>query len=71
MQGPRRRLSAIPGGVPEPWAMPPGCAFAPRCADRLAACDDGPPPFATPQPGHRAACLRATVAPMLAEGALA
>jgi peptide/nickel transport system ATP-binding protein len=71
IHGPRRRLSAIPGGVPEPWAMPPGCAFAPRCAHRLAACDEGPPAVATPAPGHRAACLRATVAPMPAEGAFA
>jgi peptide/nickel transport system ATP-binding protein len=71
MEGPRRRLSAIPGGVPEPWAMPPGCAFAPRCPHRVAACDSGAPPVATPEPGHRAACLRATVAPVLAEGAIA
>jgi peptide/nickel transport system ATP-binding protein len=71
MDGPRRRLSAIPGGVPEPWAMPPGCAFAPRCALHVAACDAGLPPVATPEPGHRAACLRATVAPMLAESAVA
>ncbi len=34
IDGPRRPLAAIPGGVPEPWAMPPGCAFAPRCAAR-------------------------------------
>jgi peptide/nickel transport system ATP-binding protein len=71
MDGPRRRLSAIPGGVPEPWAMPPGCAFAPRCAHRLAACDAGLPPVVAPQPGHRAACVRATVTPMLAESAIA
>ena len=58
MDGPRRRLAAIPGGVPEPWAMPPGCAFAPRCAHRMAACDAGVPaliPFAA---SHRVACLQ-------------
>ena len=27
MAGPRRRLAAIPGGVPRPEEMPPGCAF--------------------------------------------
>ena len=27
----RGRLAAIPGQVPEPRAIPPGCAFAPRC----------------------------------------
>ncbi len=25
------QLSSIPGSPPEPWAMPPGCRFAPRC----------------------------------------
>lgn len=64
--GPRRRLSAIPGGVPEPWAMPPGCAFAPRCNARMAACDAGTPARTELVPGHGAACLRA-VAPEYAE----
>jgi peptide/nickel transport system ATP-binding protein len=27
----RARLAAIPGQVPAPGALPPGCAFAPRC----------------------------------------
>ena len=58
IDGPRRRLAAIPGGVPEPWAMPPGCAFAPRCAHRVGACDAAVPgliPFAA---SHRVACLQ-------------
>jgi peptide/nickel transport system ATP-binding protein len=67
MDGPRRRLSAIPGGVPEPWALPPGCAFAPRCPHRVAACDAGIPPDAALGGGQSAACIRATVAPLLAE----
>ena len=58
IDGPRRRLAAIPGGVPEPWAMPPGCAFAPRCPHRTAACDAGMPDAAALDPGHRAACIR-------------
>jgi len=68
--GPRRRLAAIPGGVPEPWAMPPGCAFAPRCGERLAACDVGTPADAHPAPGHRAACLRAAT-PQMADTVMA
>ena len=63
MIGPRRRLTAIPGGVPEPWAMPLGCAFAPRCY--LAGPDcAGAVPALRPIGGsphgerHRAACLR-------------
>jgi peptide/nickel transport system ATP-binding protein len=39
MDGPRRRLTAIEGSVPEPWSMPPGCAFAPRCPMALQECD--------------------------------
>nr|WP_232478874.1 ABC transporter ATP-binding protein [Roseomonas rosulenta] len=71
IEGPRRPLLAIPGGVPEPWAMPPGCAFAPRCALRVAACDAGLPADAAITDGHRAACLRAEAAPLLAEPAVA
>ena len=59
LDGPRVRLAAIPGGVPEPWAMPPGCAFAPRCGLRIPACEAAPPPDFALGPAHRAACLRA------------
>ena len=45
MEGPRRRLTAIPGGVPEPWNLPPGCAFAPRCPRHIQACDQEMPPL--------------------------
>ena len=58
LSGPRRPLAAIPGRVPEPWAMPPGCAFAPRCDRRVDACDDAVPPLAAIAPAHRAACIR-------------
>jgi peptide/nickel transport system ATP-binding protein len=68
--GPRRRLAAIPGGVPEPWAMPPGCSFAPRCAERMAPCDAGTPADAHPAPDHRAACLRVAT-PQMAEAMIA
>lgn len=62
MDGPRARLAAIPGGVPEPWAMPPGCAFAPRCGSRLAACDSAMPDLHGLAQDHRAACIRLTQA---------
>ena len=58
LDGPRRRLAAIPGFVPEPWAMPPGCAFAPRCPIASALCDAGPPPRASIGDGHDVACLQ-------------
>jgi peptide/nickel transport system ATP-binding protein len=58
--GPRRPLAAIPGGVPEPWAMPPGCAFAPRCPHRAATCTAAMPAPVALGHDHSAACLRAT-----------
>ena len=64
MDGPRRRLAAIPGGVPEPWAMPPGCGFAPRCQFRAAPCDAAIPGLMGLSGQHRAACIRVAPATM-------
>ncbi|WP_337875223.1 ABC transporter ATP-binding protein [Elioraea sp.] len=58
LEGPRRRLTPIPGTVPEPARLPPGCAFAPRCPRADAACAGVVPPLGEVGPGHRAACLR-------------
>jgi peptide/nickel transport system ATP-binding protein len=58
IDGPRQPLAAIPGSVPEPWAMPAGCPFAPRCSHHVADCDAAAPSLATVAPGHRAACIR-------------
>jgi oligopeptide/dipeptide ABC transporter ATP-binding protein len=41
---PGRRLRAIEGAVPRLDALPPGCAFHPRCPDRFDPCDRLPPP---------------------------
>jgi peptide/nickel transport system ATP-binding protein len=59
LEGPRRRLLAIPGVVPEPWNLPPGCSFAPRCAEVEAACAVAVPPAIELLSGHRAACIHA------------
>jgi oligopeptide/dipeptide ABC transporter ATP-binding protein len=40
---PGRTLHAIPGVVPALGGLPPGCAFAPRCADRFDPCGSQPP----------------------------
>jgi peptide/nickel transport system ATP-binding protein len=56
LTGPRRRLAAIPGTVPEPGKAPAGCAFAPRCPVAEARCQSEPPPSRHVGLLHRAAC---------------
>ena len=41
---PGQRLRAIEGSVPMLGALPPGCAFNPRCPDRFEPCTIAPPP---------------------------
>ena len=41
---PGERLPAIPGSVPSPLDLPPGCAFAPRCRRASAECSEKAPP---------------------------
>jgi oligopeptide/dipeptide ABC transporter ATP-binding protein len=53
---PGTRLKAIPGAVPDLAALPAGCAFAPRCADREARCDVGPPGPTAIAPDHQTRC---------------
>ncbi|MBN8629329.1 MAG: ABC transporter ATP-binding protein [Rhodobacterales bacterium] len=49
------RLVPIPGAVPSLAAMPPGCAFAPRCSHATPACEK--PVTLTPAtPAHKVAC---------------
>ncbi len=55
----RTRLRTIPGMLPNPAALPPGCRFAPRCAWQIAACNAGNPPLDRAEgPDHQAACIR-------------
>jgi len=57
--GARRRLTEITGLVPRPSEMPPGCAFAPRCAIAAPDCQLAIPSLTEHAPSHRAACIRA------------
>jgi peptide/nickel transport system ATP-binding protein len=51
------RLTEIPGMVPAPQDVGPGCPFAPRCAFRVERCVSEAPPLATPLGGdHQVAC---------------
>jgi oligopeptide/dipeptide ABC transporter ATP-binding protein len=52
------RLAAIPGQVPPPFALPPGCRFAPRCAYAKAPCALALPPLERVGQGRAAACIR-------------
>jgi oligopeptide/dipeptide ABC transporter ATP-binding protein len=55
----QHELAAIPGNVPNPRALPPGCAFHPRCAHFLPGlCDRETPPLEAAAPGHLVRCLR-------------
>jgi len=46
------RLAAIPGSPPDLQRLSRGCAFEPRCRDRMEPCSDRPPPE-VPLDGHR------------------
>jgi peptide/nickel transport system ATP-binding protein len=50
------RLQEIPGMVPSLADLPPGCAFAPRCAFADERCRREFPPYEQKRPGHWAAC---------------
>jgi oligopeptide/dipeptide ABC transporter ATP-binding protein len=43
----RQRLTAIDGQPPDLAALPPGCAFSPRCPSALDRCREAPPPELT------------------------
>ncbi len=51
-----QRLLAIDGSPPDLAALPPGCAFAPRCKSADSTCDMAPPPAEAIADGHMAAC---------------
>jgi peptide/nickel transport system ATP-binding protein len=53
------RLETIGGAPPDLAALPPGCAFAPRCSVARDDCRRGDNAPVTLAPGHLARCLRA------------
>jgi oligopeptide/dipeptide ABC transporter ATP-binding protein len=52
------RLTSIAGTVPSPSALPPGCAFAPRCPMAVPACTQAAPPLEDTGNGHMSRCIR-------------
>jgi oligopeptide/dipeptide ABC transporter ATP-binding protein len=53
----RENLVPIPGTVPSPAALPPGCSFAPRCALHLPECDTAMPQLRAVNTNHDARCI--------------
>ncbi|MEW9310512.1 ABC transporter ATP-binding protein [Labrys neptuniae] len=56
-EGELQRLVPIEGQVPEPTHMPPGCAFAPRCPQRMIACQTNLPLLRQTRAAHFTACM--------------
>jgi peptide/nickel transport system ATP-binding protein len=57
--GPRSgRLASIPGSTPVPSALPPGCAFSPRCPYAVDACHGDPVPLYEVRESHTSRCVR-------------
>lgn len=46
----------IEGRIPDYFAPPPACRFAPRCPARMAVCDRQPPPAVAAEPDRWVAC---------------
>ncbi len=53
----RQKLEPIPGTVPALTALPPGCAFEPRCPLRVPECTAAMPELRAAGPDHRARCI--------------
>ncbi|MNV37730.1 Oligopeptide transport ATP-binding protein OppD [compost metagenome] len=57
LAGDAKRLPSIPGQVPNPLHMPPGCRFAPRCPHRFSRCDEAEPALLEDEAGHSCRCF--------------
>lgn len=57
----RQRLASIRGMVPDPYALPQGCSFHPRCAEAMVGkCNLEQPPLVEVGPGHLVRCFPRT-----------
>ena len=53
--GRKGRLLPIAGSVPDPFEVPTGCSFAPRCPHAMAKCQQDPPLIEV-KPNHHVSC---------------
>jgi peptide/nickel transport system ATP-binding protein len=63
-----RRLQSMPGVAVGVGERPAGCAFAPRCGQRVERCDAELPPLEPAEPGRLVRCFEWTRTPPLAAG---
>ena len=57
-EGVTGRLTAIRGAVPDPYSIPKGCPFHPRCRKAIkGVCDERTPPFLEVERGHQVRCI--------------
>jgi oligopeptide/dipeptide ABC transporter ATP-binding protein len=57
-QGKAEPLAVIPGGVPDPFSIPSGCPFHPRCHRFVeGVCDVREPPMLEVAEGHQVRCV--------------
>ena len=62
-----RLPEGVPGAVPPPDALPPGCGFAPRCTHRHPTCEAGHPALEQAEEARLTRCIRwRELAPVLA-----
>ena len=52
----KERLTPIKGVVPDPFDIPAGCGFEPRCPHAMEICKTKVPPLKEVSPGHKVAC---------------
>jgi peptide/nickel transport system ATP-binding protein/peptide/nickel transport system permease protein len=57
-EGGSGQLAVIPGVVPPPDALPPGCTFALRCPKAAPECIAAPPPLQEIAPGRASRCIK-------------
>jgi peptide/nickel transport system ATP-binding protein/oligopeptide transport system ATP-binding protein len=60
-RNPARRLLSIPGQVPSPSALPPGCSYTPRCPLADETCRAVMPPISEVLPRHDVRCHHWTI----------
>jgi oligopeptide/dipeptide ABC transporter ATP-binding protein len=53
-------LYVIPGQIPDPFNLPPGCYFEPRCPRAQTICRECPPELRAAADGHLVACWAAS-----------